>query len=259
MDAETSALTIAISGKQYHRDMSVTTRAVEHSQDGQTFDSFLAIDQARGPKQPLVLVFHAWNGRSSEQEDFAKRLTAFGYAGLAVDLYGKGKRGETTEECQALMMPLVQDRALLRKRLLGVLEVAQGLPDIDASRIGAIGFCFGGLCALDLARAGAAIRGAASFHGLFTPPGLPEAKIQAKIIAFHGWDDPFAPPDQVTAFGQEMTAAGADWQLHAYGGTVHGFMSESANNPQMGIVYRAKAAGRAWSELQLFLKEAFSG
>ncbi len=239
--------------------MSVTTRAVEHTQDGQTFDSLLVCDDGRGPKQPLVLVFHAWNGRSPEQEEFAKRLTEWGYAGLAVDLFGKGKRGQTPAECQALITPLMQDRGLLRKRLLGILEVAQGLPEIEASQISAIGFCFGGLCALDLARAGAAVKGVASFHGLFTPTGLPTGNIQAKISAFHGWDDPFAPPDQVVALGQELTAAGADWQLHVYGATVHGFMNESANNPQMGIVYNAKSAGRAWSELQLFLKEAFGG
>jgi dienelactone hydrolase len=237
--------------------MSVTTRAVEHSQDGQTFDSLLVTDDARPPKQPLVLIFHAWDGRSPDQENFGKRLTAWGYAALAVDLYGKGKRGKTTEECQALMMPLVQDRALLRKRLLHVFEVAQGLPEIHATYIGAIGFCFGGLCALDLARAGAPLKGVASFHGLFTPPDLPAATIQPKIIAFHGWDDPFAPPDQVAAFGKEMTAAGADWQMHVYGATVHGFMNASANNPQMGIVYNAQSARRAWSGLQLFLAEAF--
>jgi dienelactone hydrolase len=238
--------------------MSVTTRAVEHSLDGQTFDSLLAFDDAHS-KPPLVLVFHAWNGRSPEQEDFAKRLTAWGYAGLAVDLFGKGKRGQTTEECQALITPLIQDRALLRKRLLDVFEMAQGLPEIDGTHIGAIGFCFGGLCALDLARAGAPAKGVASFHGLFMPADLPAAAIQAKIIAFHGWDDPFAPPDQVLGLAKEMTAAGADWQLHAYGATVHGFMNEGANNPQMGIVYQARSAHRAWSELQLFLADAFGG
>jgi dienelactone hydrolase len=239
--------------------MSVTTRAVEHSLDGETFESLLILDDAQPPKPPLVLVFHAWDGRSPDQENFGKRLSLWGYASLAVDLYGKGKRGKSTEECQALMMPLMQDRALLRKRLLKVLEVAQGLPEVDASRIGAIGFCFGGLCALDLARAGAAVKGVAAFHGLFTPPALPEAQIQAKIIAFHGWDDSFAPPDQVLAFGKEMTAAGADWQLHAYGATLHGFMNESADNPQMGIVYQAQSARRAWSGLELFLAEVFGG
>jgi dienelactone hydrolase len=140
------------------------------------------------------------------------------------------------------------------------LEVSQGLAEIDPANIAAIGFCFGGLCALDLARAGGKIKGAASFHGLFTPPNLPSSTpIQARIIAFHGWDDPFAPPDQVLAFGKEFTATGADWRLHVYGATMHAFMNEGANMPQMGLLYNAKTAGRAWKELQLFLAETFGG
>ena len=112
---------------------------------------------------------------------------------------------------------------------------------------------------LDLARAGAKIKAVASFHGLFTPPNLPTAKpMTARVAAFHGWEDPMAPPDQVVAFGREFTEAGADWQLHAYGGTKHAFMNEGANNPQLGLLYNAKAADRAWKTLQLFLAEAFS-
>jgi dienelactone hydrolase len=238
--------------------MSITTRAVEHALDGQTFDSLLIFDDAQRGPRPAVLVFHAWEGRSEDQEKFANRLTAWGYAALAVDLYGKGKRGKTTEECQALMTPLVQDRALLRKRLLQVVDVASGVPEIEPANIAAIGFCFGGLCVLDLARAGAKLKAVASFHGLFTPPNLPSASpIAAKVIAFHGWDDPFTPPEQVVAFGKEFSAAGADWQLHAFGGTKHAFMNETADNPEMGLIYSAQAAGRAWQALQIFLAEAF--
>jgi dienelactone hydrolase len=239
--------------------MSIITRSVEHTLDGQLFDSLLVLDDNKQGKRPTVLVFHAWDGRSEDQESFAKRLTAWGYAAVAVDLFGKGKRGKTPEECQALMMPLVQDRALLRKRLLQVLDVVDALPEVDSENIAAIGFCFGGLCALDLARAGGKIKGAASFHGLFTPPNLPSPNpIEARVIAFHGWDDPFAPPDQVLAFAKEFSAAGVDWQLHAYGGTVHAFTHEAANRPDMGLLYNARSANRAWSGLQLFLGETFA-
>ncbi len=238
--------------------MSIKTRAVEHSQDGQPFGSLLVFDDSKQGRRPTVLVFHAWEGRSEDQEKFARNLTAWGYAALAVDLYGKGKRGKTTEECQALMTPLVQDRALLRKRLLQLVEVAQGLAEVDASNVAAIGFCFGGLCALDAARAGAKLKGVASFHGILAAPGLAVASpISTKIIAFHGWDDPLAPPDQAVAFAREFTDVGADWQLHAFGGTKHAFMNEGANNPQMGLIYSAQAATRAWSQLQLFLADAF--
>jgi len=238
--------------------MSITTRAVEHTLDGETFESIFVLDDARQGKRPAVLVFHAWDGRSEEQVTFAKRLTAWGYASLAVDLFGKGKRGKTTEECQALMTPLVKDRGMLRKRVLKVLEVTRGLAEVEASNIGAIGFCFGGLCALDLARTGADVKGVASFHGILAARGLPSTDpVKAKVIAYHGWDDPFSPPDQVLAFTREFTDAGADWQLQAYGGTKHAFTAEGANNPQMGLIYSAKAAVRSWASLELFLAEAF--
>ena len=208
----------------------------------------------------MVLVFHAWEGRSADQEKFARQLTGWGYAGFAVDLFGKGRIGSNPQECQALMMPFLQDRALVRKRVLQALEVAQGQAEVDAAKVAAIGFCFGGLCALDLVRAGGKIKGAASFHGNLTPPDLPMAKpINAKVIAFHGWDDPHVSHDLVVAFGQEFNDAGVDWQLHVYGGTMHAFMNENANLPQMGLVYSPRAAARAWNELQPFLAEAFAG
>jgi len=239
--------------------VSIITRAIEHSQDGQSFESLLVLDDAQPARRPTVLVFHAWEGRSDDQEKFAKKLTAWGYQAVAVDLFGKGRRGKTPEECTALITPFMKDRAMLRKRLLHVAEVAHSVPEVDAANIGAIGFCFGGLCALDLARAGGKLKGVAAFHGLFTPSGLPTADpVKAKIIAFHGWDDPFAPPDQVVAFGKEMTAAKADWQLHAYGATAHAFMNEGANNPAVGLLYNARTAGRAWKALQLFLSDAFA-
>jgi len=238
--------------------MPIITRAVEHALDGQTFDSLLVFDDSHKGARPTVLVFHDWAGRSEDQESFAKRLTHWGYAALAVDLYGKGKRGKTTEECQALMGPLAQDRALLRKRLLHVVQTAQSLSEIDTEKLAAIGFCFGGLCALDAARAGAKLKGVASFHGLLIPSGLDTVTpLAPKTIVFHGWDDPFCPPDQVLAFTKEMSEAGADWQLHAYGSTKHAFMNQGANNPQMGLMYNATSAGRAWKELQLFLTEVF--
>jgi dienelactone hydrolase len=236
--------------------MSITTNPVEYEHEGQSFEGLLVEPGDESTPRPVVFVLHDWQGRSAGQEGFARRLTAWGYASFAVDLYGKGKRGTTTEECQALMMPLMQDRALLRRRLLNVVEVVRQRPEIESANMAAIGFCFGGLCALDLARAGAPLNGVASFHGLFTPPGLPIAHpFQSKVIAFHGWEDPFAPPDQILAFGKEFSDAGADWQLHAYGATKHGFMNESANNPAMGIVYQAETARRAWTELQAFLAE----
>jgi dienelactone hydrolase len=204
-------------------------------------------------------VFHAWDGRTESMDAFARRIAGAGYNAFAADIYGKGVTGSTTEECQALMNPLVGDRARLRETLLGVVTAASAQAEVDAARVAAIGFCFGGLCVLDLARAGAPLRSVASFHGLFTPPGLPTVTpVKPKIIAYHGWNDPMVPPDAVVGFGKEFTEAGGDWQLHAFGGAMHGFMAEGANMPEMGIQYNAVVADRAWRALELFLAETLA-
>lgn len=232
-------------------------RPVDYALAGKACQGLLVTHEA-GPR-PTVLVFHAWDGRTGAMDEFARRVAALGYNAFAADLYGKGVTGSTTEECQALMNPLAGDRAKLREMLLGVVQAAAGQAEVDSSRVAAIGFCFGGLCVLDLARAGAPLRSVASFHGLFTPPGLPTVTpVKPKVIAYHGWDDPMAPPEAVVGFGKEFTEAGADWQLHAFGGAMHAFMAEGANMPEMGIQYNAIVAGRAWRALELFLAETLA-
>jgi dienelactone hydrolase len=227
--------------------------------DGVRFDSLLVAPAEAGPPPPVVMVFHDWSGRSRSQEAFAETLAGLGYAAVCVDLYGFGRQGATPAECEALMAPLVADRALLRQRLERLtLEVAQR-PEVDGRRIAAIGFCFGGLCVLDLARAGAPVRAVASFHGLFTPSGLRDAKtIDARVALFHGWRDPFAPPSDMAAIAQELEAATADWQLHAFGDTAHAFMTPGADDPANGIRYSATVARRAWSILGAFLAESLT-
>jgi dienelactone hydrolase len=208
--------------------------------------------------RPLVLIFPTVMNRAALEQGFAERLVELGYAALICDLYGDGRIGLPREECFPLMQSLHADRALLKGRLLALLDTARALPQADPARIAAIGFCFGGLCALDLARSGADLAGVASFHGLFDPPPEPTAgPIVAKIIAYHGWDDPLAPPDTVTALAAELTARDADWQLHAYGGTVHGFMNPASAAP--GIRHNPRAARRAWAALEDFLDECFGG
>jgi dienelactone hydrolase len=235
----------------------ITSKLIEYAQDGEGHQGLLVFDHARKGAAPTVLVLHGWEGRSEGQDKVCRMLADLGYAAFAVDLYGKGRTGSTPEECQALMTPLIGDRAKLRRRLLDTVETVGGRTEVDATRMAAIGFCFGGLCALDLARAGAPLKGVVSFHGLFTPPGLPTVTpIAPKVIAFHGWDDPMAKPDDVVALGRELTEAGADWQLHAFGGTMHAFMVEGANLPDMGILYNARSAGRAWEGMGRFLADA---
>ncbi len=205
------------------------------------------------------MVLHGWEGRSEFQIEFAKNLAEWGYVGFAVDLYGKGMAPATSDECQRLMMPFMQDRALLQDRLLHIVEVLRRLPEVEPDRIAAVGFCFGALCALDLARTGSDVRAIASFHGVLSQPGNAASnKIKAKVIVFHGWDDPFAPPQDLIALGSELSDGDADWQFQAFGKTMHAFMARGANNPDVGIMYNEVSARRALASLKTFLPEVFA-
>ncbi|MEM7767495.1 MAG: dienelactone hydrolase family protein [Pseudomonadota bacterium] len=235
--------------------MSITTQTFDYSGDGETFEGYLALPEG-GPK-PVVLVAHAWGGQSDMERGKADRIAAeLGYAAFAIDVYGKGKSGSTVEENQALMTPLVGDRAKLQARLAAAVEAAKGLDGVDTGKRVAAGYCFGGLCVLDMARAGMEIDGAASFHGLFSAPdNLSGYKIGAKVVAYHGWKDPMATPDDVIALSREMAAAEADWQLMAFGTAYHSFTTPGANNPDMGTMYETAADERSWWAFQGFLKE----
>lgn len=239
--------------------MTLTTRAVAYEHHGTQLEGMLAFDNAQEGSRPGVIISHAWAGRSDFEVGIAKRLAGLGYAAFALDLYGKDVLGTNAEENQALMTPFVEDRAFLQSRLLHIVDVVKALPEVNANKIAACGFCFGGLCALDIARTGADISGVASFHGLFgAPDNTSGTKINAKVIAFHGWDDPMVPPEDVVALGRELTEAGADWQIHAYGGTMHAFTVPEANDPEFGTVYNKTAADRSWASFEEFLAEIFA-
>jgi dienelactone hydrolase len=209
-----------------------------------------------GPSAPAVLIFPTVMGVSDLEREFAGRLNGLGYGAMIADLFGTATRGQSRDEMFGHMGRLKGDRAALLRRLQALLG---SLRDQGPSAIAVIGYCFGGLCALDLARSGADIAGAASFHGLFDPPGLPPQQIQAKVLAMHGWDDPMVPPEAVVALAKELTEAGADWQIHAYGHTGHGFTNPNAHQIGIeGVAYQAAAARRSWAALETFLGEVFA-
>ena len=231
------------------------TERIEYSDNGVVLEAHVAYPDMEG-QRPVVLVSHAWAGRDSFEDNKAEALAELGYVGFALDLYGKGVLGSSVEENTALMSPFLEDREMLRKRITSALNTACKLERVDPSAVGAIGFCFGGLCVLDLARSGADVKGVVSFHGLFNlPENLPNEPIKAKVLALHGQDDPMVPPEMVTALQKELTGAGVDWQIHAYGNTLHAFTNPQANDPGMGTVYNAGADKRSWIAMKNFLEE----
>lgn len=238
--------------------MSASIEPVVSTFDDIAFEGLL-VHEPMSPPSPAVMIFPTVMGRSDLELGFAERLVALGYTAFVADLYGRENIGRPREECRPMMMALLGDRPGLQRRLLHVLDTVRAQSAVDPTRIVAIGYCFGGLCVLDLARTGADLRGVASFHGLFAPPdNHAETPIGAKVIAFHGWDDPMVPPEQVTALAAELTRKGADWQIHGYGQTKHGFTNPGANMPDAGIIYNETAARRSWAALEDFLAECLA-
>jgi dienelactone hydrolase len=238
----------------------IRSHAIEYTEGSDTFEGFVAWDASQSGERPAVLICHDWAGLLDLGKQRAQQLARLGYVGFAVDAYGKGRRGTPGEDNSALMNPLMGDRALLRRRLLAAVGACAAHEAVDGERLGAIGYCFGGLCVLDLARANApGVRGVVSFHGVYAPPGLgDQPPIGAKVLVCHGWEDPFTPVAAHNALAAELTAAGADWQIHAYGNTVHAFTTPGASNRDMGAMYDATADRRSWAAMLAFLEEALA-
>ncbi|MEO6582137.1 MAG: dienelactone hydrolase family protein [Sphingomicrobium sp.] len=207
--------------------------------------------------RPGVIIFPTVMGVSDLELGFARDLVHLGYTGFVADPFGKRFRGSPRDIMVNELTRLRSDRVSLQKRILARVANVLECDAIESDRIVAIGYCFGGQCALDLARSGAGIMGVASFHGLLDPAGLPPHPIHAKVLVFHGWDDPMAPPEAVAALGKELTEAGADWQIHAYGHVAHGFTNPGATGAVAGVIYNELAAERSWTSLINFLEELF--
>jgi dienelactone hydrolase len=231
--------------------------AFEYKDGGTVCEGYIAHEP--GQKRPCVLISHAWAGIFDQERAVAEKLALLGYVGFVIDNYGKGVRGDPMGDNSALMGPWLNDRAKLKARLMAAVAAAKAHPSVDPNRIAVIGYCFGGLCALDVARSGTGdVRGVVSLHGIFAPPNLgPQVPIKSKVLVLHGWDDPMATPQNVLDLAKEMTAAKADWQVHAYGHTMHAFTAEGANMPERGIKYDKAADRRSWSATTDFLKEVF--
>lgn len=227
--------------------------------EGESLESVF-VGRRDGEARPTVLLIPTVMGVTDLEIGFGKRLVELGYNAFVADLFGKKFRGAPRDTCFGEMSRLRSDRAALRRRLLAVLGQVRGLDQVNEGEIAVAGYCFGGQCALDLARTGSDIAAAVSFHGLFDPPGLPKERIKAKVAAYHGWDDPMVPPEMVVALGQELTEAGCDWQIHAYGNVGHGFTNPHASDLQIdGVAYNALAAERSWTSFVSLLEELFGG
>ncbi|MFN0062598.1 MAG: dienelactone hydrolase family protein [Myxococcaceae bacterium] len=233
-------------------------RIVEYQHGGLALEGFLAAPDDGG-KRPGVLVLHEWWGINDHVRHVAEQLAGWGYVALAADLYGKDVRAKTGDEAAKLSGALRKSPETWRGRARAGLDVLANETQVDAGRLGAVGFCFGGTTALELARSGAPLRGVASVHGALVTASPDDAKrIQGRVLALHGGADPLVPWTQVDAFQKEMNAAGVDWTLVAYGGAVHAFTNPAAGtDASKGLAFDAVANQRAERDLKAFFAEVF--
>ncbi len=237
----------------------VVHEVVTYEHDGVTFEGYAAWDDALTGPRPGVLIVHQWLGLTDNERMRADMLAAMGYVAFAVDVYGRGVRPADAAEASAEAGKYYGDRALFRSRIAAGLARLKGRPDVDGSRVAAIGYCFGGGGALELARSGADIVGVVSFHGsLDTPLPAREGDIRAKLLVCHGAADPYVKPEAVRGFIDEMEAAEVDYQLIMYSGAVHSFTQKAAgDDPSKGAAYDAAADRRSWQAMQTFFAEVF--
>lgn len=238
----------------------VTVQSVVYQIDGQTYESRLAFVEGAKPAPALVMAPN-WMGVSEGAEQIARQVASEGYVVLLADLYGQNMRPTNTDEAAEAMMQLKNDRPVLNARMKAALDqlTAQSIAPIDKGRLAAFGFCFGGCCALELARTGAPLKAAVSFHGSLETTNPSDAKnIQGKILVLHGADDPLVPKEQLPAFETEMNDAKVDWQLLSYGGAVHSFTDPQANNPGVAM-YNPIVSKRAFTAMHNLLDEVFAG
>lgn len=238
----------------------IITEYVQYKDGDVLLEGYIAYDGTISGERPAVLVVHDWMGVGDFVKSKCEELAKLGYFAFAADIYGKENTPKSREDAGKQAGIYKQDRELMRKRVNLALEELKKNKLVIKDKIASIGYCFGGTVSLELARSGADIKGAVSFHGGLETPNLNDAKnIKSKVLALHGADDPFVPEEQILTFQKEMREANVDWQFISYSGAVHSFTNpNSGNDNSKGAAYNEKADKRSWKAMKLFFDEIFN-
>ncbi len=252
------AMTIGLATAQ----AKVVGKAVEYSAQGVTLKGYIAYDNSVKGKRPGILVVHEWWGLNDYARKRARMLAGLGYTALAVDMYGEGQTAAHPDDAGKFSSEVMKNFDTAKARFLAGEDLLKKDPTVDPSRIGAIGYCFGGGVVLNMARQGADHKGGASIHGMLmaVKPAEPGA-IKAKILVLHGGDDKFTTPEQVQMFKDEMTKAGADYKFIVYPGAMHAFTNPEATEYgkkfNIPLAYNKKADIESWNEMKSFFSGIF--
>ena len=240
----------------------LNSKEIVYRVGGKEFTGYLVYDDAIKGKRPGVLVVHEWWGLNDYARKRADMLAELGYTAFALDMYGTGKVADHPDDAKSFMQAVTSNMPEAEKRFDTAQMILQRQPTVDPRHIAAIGYCFGGGIVLHMARVGDDLDGVVSFHGsLGTAKPAEKGKVKAKVLVFTGAADPFAPPETVSAFEQEMQQAGADYQLISYPGVKHSFTNPGADSFAkrfgMPLAYDKHADEDSWQRTQAFFKEIF--
>jgi dienelactone hydrolase len=240
----------------------VQGKEVSYHANGTTLKGYVAYDDAVQGKRPGILVIHEWWGHNEYARKRARMLAEQGYTALAVDMYGNGKQAHHPDDAQKFSSEVSKNEKLAKARFDAALKLIKKQKTVDAGNIAAIGYCFGGSVALNMARIGEPLKAVVSFHGgLGTDHPAEAGKVKARIASFTGEDDPFIPATQVAAFRQEMDKAGVSYKVVTYPGAKHAFTNPEADKYgqefKLPLAYNAAADKASWDEGLAFLADAF--
>ncbi len=245
-----------LAGTQMAR-AAIRTQSFDYKDGDVVLEGFIAWDDAKSGKRPGVVVYPQWTGPTAFERSQAVDLAKLGYVAMVADVYGKGIHPAAPKESGAMMGKYMANRPMLRVRVKAGLDRLLKDPHVDATRIAATGYCFGGASVLELGRQGADVKALVTFHGSLSNPTPADAKnIKGAVLVLHGTDDPAAGPEEVATFRKEMKDAGTDFTYVSYSGTRHGFMmpSSGSDNTQSSA-YNERSAKRAWQAMKDFLAE----
>lgn len=237
----------------------IVTGTIDYKEGSTTLEGYLAYEDTITTPKPAIIVIHEWTGLNDYTKMRCEMLAKLGYVAFAADIYGKGIRAANTDEAGQLSRKHKNDRALTRARVTAALDWIKQHKLVDSTKIAAIGYCFGGMVALELARSGADVRGVVTFHGSLDTPTPGDANnIKAKVLVLHGAIDPYVSADVVKNFEKEMNDAHVNYELVKFGGAVHGFSNPNAGDDVAGgYAYNAQADKRSWQIMLNFFDEIF--
>ncbi len=239
----------------------IKTQSVEYKSGDTVCEGFVAWDDSNENPRPGVLIVHQWKGLGDYEKKRAEMMAKLGYVAFCADIYGKGVRPADAKEASQLAGKYKGDRALYRERLLAAFETLQKQPHVQTANLGAMGYCFGGTGALELARSGADVKGVVSFHGGLGTPTPQDAKmIKGRVLVLHGADDPHVPPAEVKAFKDEMEESKVPYEFIAYPGAVHSFTHwDAGSDTSKGAAYNKEADEKSWDAMKGFFANVFGG